>query len=306
VTADRSYTPSMSWRVGTNRTLSLDEPRLMGVLNVTPDSFSDGGELPSAADAVERALELVEQGAAMVDVGGESTRPGARRVGAAEQIERTVPVIAALRDRSDVLISIDTTAGDVAAAALEAGADVINDVSAGTDDPGILDLAARTGCGLVLMHRRVPPDADRYSDEYDRPPDDGDVVETVRGFLVERCNAAIDAGVAAGAIVIDPGLGFGKTVEQNYELIRRAPELIETGFPVLSAASRKSFVGAVAAVPEPRRRVAGSVAVSVIHWSLGVRLFRVHDVAAHREALAVAAAVHAGSGGWIGPQRVLG
>ena len=265
----------------------------MGVLNVTPDSFSDGGAYQDPAAAIEYGLAMVEQGACIIDVGGESTRPGAQRVPHGEQIARTVPVIEQLRPRSDVLISIDTTLSLVAAAALDAGADIVNDVAAGTEDERMGVLAAERGCGLVLMHRLVPPEADTYSDQYDRPPDYGDVVTDVRAYLEARCRAAVVCGVDPSAIVIDPGLGFGKTVEQNYELIRRAGELTGTGYPVLSAASRKSFVGAVTGVTEPGRRVIGSTAVSVIHWLAGVRLFRVHDVAAHREALAVAAGVTA-------------
>ncbi|MHC4764941.1 MAG: dihydropteroate synthase [Planctomycetota bacterium] len=283
----------MTWQVAPGRTLGLQEPRLMGVLNVTPDSFSDGGAYQDPAAAVEHGLCMVNQGACIVDVGGESVRPGALRVAHGEQIARTVPVIEQLRQRCDVLISIDTTSSLVAAAALDAGADIVNDVAAGTEDQGILSLVAQRGCGLVLMHRLVPPEDDTYSDRYDRPPVYGDVVADVRAYLGRRCGAAVDCGVDPAAIVIDPGLGFGKTVQQNCELVRRAAELTDTGYPMLSAASRKSFVGAAAGVTEPGRRVIGSTVISVIHWLAGVRLFRVHDVAAHREALAVAAGVTA-------------
>jgi dihydropteroate synthase len=263
----------------------------MGVLNVTPDSFSDGGAFLDPSAAVEHALRMVEEGAVIVDVGGESTRPGARRVAPDEQIARTTPVIGQLRRRSDVLISIDTTSSRVAAAALDAGADIVNDVAAGTEDERLLPLAAERGCGLVLMHRLAPPGADRYSDQYERPPVYGDVVAEVRAFLEQRGRTAEGAGVSPAAIVLDPGLGFGKTVEQNYELIRRTGELAELDYPLLSAASRKSFVAAATGVTEPSRRVIGSTAVSVIQWLAGVRLFRVHDVAAHREALALAAGI---------------
>jgi dihydropteroate synthase len=281
----------MVWQVAPDRTLRLDEPRLMGVLNITPDSFSDGGAYHDAPAAVEHGLRLVEQGACIIDVGGESTRPGARRIPPAEQIARTVPVIEGLRRRCDVLISIDTTSSLVAGSGLDAGADIVNDVAAGTEDERMFSLAARRGCGLVLMHRLVPPDADSYSDRYDRPPEYEDVVTEVRAYLDQRCRVAIDCGVGSSAIVIDPGLGFGKTVGQNFELIRRTRELAELDYPLLSAGSRKSFVGAVTGVTEPQRRVLGSTAVSVAHWLAGVRLFRVHDVAAHREALAVAAGI---------------
>ncbi len=283
--------PAHTWQVGPRRTLRLDEPRLIGVLNVTPDSFSDGGAFASVAAAVDHAGGLLDQGASVIDVGGESVRPGAGRVDASEQIDRTVPVIEALRRASDTLISIDTTDGAVAEAALDAGADIINDVSAGTEDERVLDLAGRHRCGLILMHRRVPPEEDVYSDRYREPPSSGDVTDVVGAWLGERCRVAEGHGVQASAIAIDPGLGFGKSVEQNYELIGRVRELVETGRPVLSAASRKSFIGAVAEIDDPARRDTASTVVSVIHWQAGVRLFRVHDVAAHRQALAVASAV---------------
>jgi dihydropteroate synthase len=274
--------------------MTLDRPRLMGILNVTPDSFSDGGMYPSSHAAVDAALRMIDDGAAIIDIGGESTRPGAQRVSANEQIRRVVPVIEALRAKSDVAVSIDTTLRAVAQAALDAGADIINDVAAGTEDESIFDLAAARQCGIVLMHRRVRPEDDSFSDRYgedaSRPQYD-DVVQTVGEFLAERASAAMAAGIDAAAIVIDPGLGFGKTVEQNFELIARTDELARLGYPILSAASRKSFIGAVTGVERPVDRVSGSVAVSVLHWMQGVRLFRVHDIAAHREALAVADSV---------------
>ncbi|MBT8486293.1 MAG: dihydropteroate synthase [Phycisphaerales bacterium] len=270
----------------------------MGIVNATPDSFSDGGLHRSVPSLVGAALRCVEEGAAIIDIGGESTRPGADRVDADEQIERVVPFIIELRSCTTTLISIDTTNAAVAEAALDAGANLINDVSAGRDDPRMLPLAATRGCGLVLMHRRVPPAEDRYSDRYDETPDYDDVVRDVGDWLGARALEAEAAGVARAAIVIDPGLGFGKSVEQNYELIAGTAKLVGRGYPVLSAASRKSFIGAVSGVETPRDRVVGSTAVSVAHALAGVRLFRVHDVAAHRRAVAVAMAI-ARSGGAI-------
>jgi dihydropteroate synthase len=284
-----------SWLIAPGRALTLDQPRILGVLNVTPDSFSDGGRHRGVDEALAHALRMIDEGASIIDVGGESTRPGAARVPAAEQIDRTALVIEAIAARSTVPISIDTTSSEVAAAALDAGASIINDVSAGRDDDRMLPLAGSRGCGLILMHRLFPPGEDRYSDRYEKPAEYGDVVADVRAFLMLRVASAIDAGVEARAIVIDPGRGFGKSVAQNYELIARIGELVATGHHVLSAASRKSFIGAVSGVEQPADRVAGSVAISVAHWLAGVRLFRVHDVAAHREALAVAAAIRAGS-----------
>ena len=279
--------PVHVWRVGGGREVTLNEPRLMGIVNATPDSFSDGGLFPSTEALLGHALRMVEEGACIIDVGGESTRPGAAHVGEAEQIDRTAPVIEALRGCSDVLISIDSTCSAVAAAGLEAGASIINDVSAGRDDERMLPLAADRGCGLVLMHRLVRPVDDSYSTQYERPPQYDDVVADVRRFLHERCVAAEAAGAARESIVVDPGLGFGKTVAQNYQLIHRTAELADCGYPVLGAASRKSFVGAASGVQEPRQRVIGSTAVAVIQYLGGVRLFRVHDVEAHRQALAV-------------------
>ncbi len=276
------------WRIGRNRWLSLESPVIVGILNVTPDSFSDGGEHASPRDAVNAALKMIEDGAAVIDVGGESTRPGAARVSIEEQINRTAPVIEAIRAASDVVISIDTTKGEVAEAAIDVGATIINDVAAGVEDERIFALAAQRDCGLILMHRLAPPDADSYSDKYATPPVYDDVVATVAAFLVERAEAAMRAGVKREAIAIDPGLGFGKTVAQNFELIARTDELVATGFPVLCGASRKSFIGKAANVADPRARLAGSVAAALAMHAAGARVFRVHDVKPHREALAVA------------------
>ena len=283
--------PARFWQVGPRQSLRLDEPGFIGVLNVTPDSFSDGGAYRSVAAAVDHARRMLDSGACMIDVGGESTRPGAARVEASEQIHRTIPVIEALRRTCDALISIDTTLAKVAEAALDAGANVINDVSAGTEDQRLLELAGQRRCGLILVHRLVPPPQDLYSDQYHHPPSYDDVSAVVGDWLAQRCRVAEAQGVDPAAIAIDPGLGFGKSVAQNYELIRRTGELVQTGRPVVSAASRKSFIGAVTGVHEAAGRDGASTAISVIHWQAGVRLFRVHCVAAHREALSVAGAV---------------
>ncbi len=283
------------WRIGEDLTLPLNEPRLMGIINPTPDSFSNGGMFKSVDAMIGYALRLIEEGACIIDVGGESTRPGATRVGAEKQIERTAKFIEQLHACSDAVISIDTTLAAVAEAALDAGASIINDVSAGLEDEGILKLAADRGCGLVLMHRLAPPDEDSFSDQYEQEPHYEDVTGEVLQFLLERCEAAEQAGVSSEAIVIDPGLGFGKTVEQNFELIRRTEELVGGGYPVLSGGSRKSFIGAVTGIKVPHDRVIGSTAVSVAQYRGGARLFRVHDPAAHREALDVTAAVEGAS-----------
>ncbi len=292
------------WCLGSGRSLLLDRPRLMAVVNTTPDSFFAGSRTTDVHTAVEMAAAAVRDGADMLDIGGESTRPGAARVPEAEQIGRVVPVIRAIRSAGGVLatipISVDTTLPGVARAAIEAGADAINDVSAGTESRGgdgcdMLDLAASSGAGLVLMHRLVPPDRDSYSDRYGQEPEYADVVVEVRDALLARAAAAEAAGVRPGAIVLDPGLGFGKTVEQNLELVRRGEVLVSGGYPVLSATSRKSFVGRVSdpdtEQTAPEDRLPGSLAFSVLHLAAGARVFRVHDVGPQRAALAAAWAI---------------
>ena len=282
--------PTM-WRFGCKREMDLSQPRIIGILNVTPDSFSDGGRFADPAAAAEHALRLAAEGADMIDIGGESTRPGASRIAVIEQMRRVIPVIETLRKHSDVPISVDTTRHDVAEAALDAGADVINDVSAGREEPRMIELAAERGCGLILMHRLAPPDQDQLSTAYAADRIEGDVVAVVRRFLAERRDSAAAMGVDPDSIVLDPGLGFGKSVAQNFQLVARFGELMSLGQPLLSAASRKSFIGKASSVESPACRVNGSIAVTVAHALVGVRLFRVHDVAAHRQALGVAAAI---------------
>jgi dihydropteroate synthase len=294
----------LSWRVrraGPRPTLPLHCPLVIGIINCTPDSFSDGGSVPSVQAAVERAAAAVAEGADGLDIGGESTRPGARAVSPDEQIRRVIPPIRAIREQlgPEFPISVDTTSATVAAEALEAGADSINDVSAGRDDHEMLGLAASRGCGIILMHRLAPPGLDSYSDEYGKtgsaacPNYPGGVVAAVRDFLRDRAAAVVRAGVDPASIVLDPGLGFGKTVEQNLELISRTRELTVLGFPILSGISRKSFVGRASGLgPDsgPAARLAGSIALSTLHYLPGARLFRVHDVGATAQALRAAMA----------------
>ena len=286
-----------AWGLPGGLSLSLDRPRLIAILNVTPDSFHDGGRWMDRDAAVEQGLALREAGADVIEVGAESTRPGAGRVDAPTQIARAVPVIEALASTLDVPLAIDTTRSEVAEAALRAGASIVNDVSGGLEDPALLEVAAAAEAGLILMHRLRPPGEDSYSDAYEHAPVYDDVVETVATFLEERAAAAELAGVARDAIVIDPGLGFGKSLEDNFRLIAVAAEIQHHGNrPVLSAASRKSFIGAIADEPNPADRLPGSLAVSVAHALAGIRLFRVHDPAAHWQALAVTwATLHAWS-----------
>ncbi len=278
----------VSWQISPQRAIRVDRPLCFGILNVTPDSFADGGELGSVAAGVDRAKAMVDEGADGLDIGGESTRPGAQRVSVEAQIRRVVPVIAGIRKAGiSVPISIDTTRSAVASAALDAGADAINDVSGGSEDAGMLGLAGDRGCGLILMHRVVEPGMDRYSDQYDQRPIEGDVLGHVVEALKARRDAAVDAGIDRRCIVLDPGLGFGKDVEQNLALIRGTGVLVELGQPVMSALSRKSFVGRVSLGrdSEPGERLAGTLGLSVVHLGFGARIFRVHDVGAHREAL---------------------
>ena len=261
--------------------------RLMGVVNVTPDSFSDGGLFLEAEPAIAHGRELVAQGAEILDIGGESTRPGAEEVGAAEERRRTEPVVAGLAEALDgagVSISIDTSKLAVAEAALDAGASIVNDVTALRADPEIAGLAAERGAGLVLMHMLGNPRTMQLEPVYD------DVVADVRAFLAERAEAAVAAGVAEEAIWLDPGIGFGKTLEHNLELLRRLGEIADLGMPVVVGASRKSFIGKIDG-SDVGERLGGTIAASVLAAANGAEVLRVHDVAEMAQALRVAEAI---------------
>jgi dihydropteroate synthase len=288
------------WRLSPRVGLTLDRPRLMAILNVTPDSFSDGGLHHDPRDqqrALDAARRLVAEGADILDIGGESTRPGAEAVPWREQCARVLPAIRAIRDDADprvrdVPITVDTTSALVAQAALECGADAVNDVSAGLAEPEMLGLCASRGAGIVLMHRAVEPAKDSYSDQYAKGAAPFAVtpealVNLVAEFLLERATAAAACGIRRDAIVIDPGLGFGKTVEQNLALIEATPRLAGLGFPVLSGLSRKSFVGRafLGRDSEPSERLEGTIHFSQLHAACGAAILRVHDVAAHARAL---------------------
>ena len=246
-------------------------PLVMGVLNVTPDSFSDGGRFAGTDAAVAHAREMVAAGTDLIDVGGESTRPGSQRVPADEQIRRVVPVISQIRTLP-ATISIDTTRSAVAEVALEAGAHLVNDISAGRDDPALLPLVARRGAPVVLMHMQGTPQTMQDSPTYQ------DVMGEVVGFLRDRIAAASSAGVDAARILIDPGIGFGKTMAHNLELLRRQRELLSLGRPVVIGTSRKGFLGKITNEAEPARRVFGTAAC--VAWSVanGAAIVRVHDV----------------------------
>jgi dihydropteroate synthase len=266
----------------------------MGIVNVTPDSFSDGGEYLDAGAAVTHSCALAEQGAHILDVGGESTRPGARPVGAEEELRRVAAVlegIAAALGADGPQVSIDTTKSEVARAALERGASLVNDVSAFRADPAMAALVAEANADCCLMHMRGEPRTMQDAPSYE------DVVDDVRAFLEERVEFAVGEGVALERIMLDPGIGFGKTVEHNLELLRRLPELAELGRPLVIGTSRKSFLGRLAAraapseqVPGPHERLPGTIATNVLALERGASVFRVHDVAPVRDALAAAAA----------------
>ena len=258
---------------------------LVGILNLTEDSFSDGGRFPDARAAIAHGLELVRQGADLLDVGGESTRPGSTPVSAAEELERVLPVIEGLRAACAVPLSIDTTKAAVAAAALDAGAAVVNDVSAGRFDPGMLPLVAERGCGYVAMHMRGRPR------DMQRDPRYGDPVREVLAELRERVAACLDAGVALAGIHVDPGIGFGKRLEHNLALLRRLRELRSLGLPILIGVSRKSFLGELTGRSDPSDRLAATTAAVACAVLQGAEVVRVHDVAAARDAARVAEAL---------------
>ena len=258
--------------------------RIMGVVNVTPDSFSDGGHYLDAAAAIAHGLELEAEGAAILDVGGESTRPGAAPVSELEELRRVIPVIEGLIDAGTrAQISIDTSKSAVAARALQAGATLVNDVTAFRGDPEIAAVVAEGQADCCLMHMLGTPRTMQDDPHYD------DVVGEVKAFLEERMSFAIDHGIPEQKILLDPGIGFGKTVDHNLELLRRLGELVELGRPIVIGTSRKSFLGRLTG-REVDDRVAATIATNVLAYERGARVFRVHDVAPVHDALVLTAA----------------
>ncbi len=259
-------------------------PLLMGVLNVTPDSFSDGGLHQDLAAAVARAHEMVELGADLIDIGGESTRPGADRVSQEEQLERVLPVIRQLQRElpAEVPVSIDTTSTVVANAALEQGAALVNDISAGRDDPGMFRLVAEAGVPYIIMHMQGVPRTMQDNPHYT------DVVEEIRSFLQERAAAARDEGVMPENLVIDPGIGFGKSKRDNLDIIMNLERFTETGYKVMLGASRKRFMGSICDITSYRELVGATCATTTIGVFAGVSILRVHDIKENRQALDVA------------------
>jgi dihydropteroate synthase len=254
---------------------------VMGVLNLTPDSFSDGGRFSDLEAAVDHALQMVGEGAQILDLGGESTRPGSQPVSAKEELARVLPVLRCLRKRTNVLLSIDTSKSEVAAQALDEGADIVNDVTALRGDPKMLELVAKTKCGVVLMHMRGTP-ADMQ-----QSPDYSDVVTEVCDFLISRVELCIQHGIDCGRLCVDPGIGFGKSFEHNRDLLNGLPRLCSMGLPVLIGISRKAFLGQVTGITEPRERLWAGVAVTGFARRAGAHIFRVHDVRENLHALRV-------------------
>jgi dihydropteroate synthase len=269
----------LKWR---SKTIRLEPGALMGVLNVTPDSFSDGGKFSSLDLALAQAQKMVRDGASILDIGGESSRPGAPRVPLDTELERVIPLIEAIKLANlEVLISIDTRKPEVARAALKAGADLVNDVTT-LRDPAMRAVCAEFGVPAIIMHMRGDPETMRYSSESHTFTD---VVKEVRDELAAASSLALRDGVPS--VVLDPGFGFGKSIEQNLELIRGLPELKSLGHPVLLGASRKSTLGRITGIENASERDPGSIAAHLFGLSRGADILRVHDVAGHRQAIQV-------------------
>ncbi len=259
----------------------------MGILNLTPDSFSDGGRFAGPDVAVGHAVDMVNDGADIIDIGGESTRPGSERISARDQKERVIPILKSIRKAipDQILISIDTTLSEVANAAVDAGASIINDISAGRDDDGILELSAERNVPIILMHMQGMPSTMQVEPHYHN------VVEEIREFLLERAHVAEGVGVSKENIIIDPGIGFGKTRQHNLELMANLDRFTDTGYPVLLGASRKRFMGSICKVEQFNELVGATCATTAIGARAGVKIFRVHDVKENRQALDVALAI---------------
>ena len=263
---------------------------VMGILNVTPDSFSDGGAFLEPAPAVDQARRMIDEGADVIDIGAESTRPGSARVAPAEQIARLKDVLPAVAS-TGALVSIDTTCAEVASFALDEGAGIVNDVSAGRDDPEMFSLVASRGAALVLMHMLGEPRSMQNDPRY------GDVILEVKRLLAERLAAAEKAGVARERVILDPGIGFGKKLAHNLALLAGTAQLLELGRPILIGPSRKRFIGELSGEGVPARRVGGTLAACLEARRRGATIFRVHDVGELVEALAVSDAVRAAAPG---------
>ena len=260
--------------------LSLDRPRIFGIINVTPDSFSDSGETFDIESAIRRGREMIDEGADVLDVGGESTRPGAEPVSTKEEISRTEPVVRALAEMG-ATVSIDSRRAEVMAAAIDAGAKIINDVTALTGDPDSIGLVSMSGQSVIMMHMQGEPRTMQNNPFYKNAAID------VFDYLKHRIQVCVDAGINHGSIAVDPGIGFGKTLDHNLDILNRLDLYSNIGSAVMLGASRKSFIGKLSNSPLPKRRIPGSLAAVLSAWASGVQLFRVHDVAETRQALDV-------------------
>tara|TARA_B100000965_G_scaffold55832_1_gene42375 strand:+ start:202 stop:1053 length:852 start_codon:yes stop_codon:yes gene_type:complete len=261
--------------------LSIEKQSLiMGILNVTPDSFSDGGKYLEKNNAINHALAMIDNGADIIDVGGESTRPFSDPVSLDEEISRVIPVIEGIRKESEVCISIDTTKSEVATAALNSGASLINDVSAMEVDPLMIDVALKFHCPIIIMHMKGNPKSMQDNPQYES------LISDIKDYLQERVDFIVSKGINSKKIVIDPGIGFGKTVENNFEIINNLNHFTKMGFPVMLGASRKSFIGISLDLPE-EDRLEGSLAANIIGLQNGAKIFRVHDVAETNKAFII-------------------
>ena len=240
---------------------------LVGILNLTPDSFSDGGEYLKTDQAIKQFHQMVDEGAAIIDIGGESTRPGHTPISAAEEMNRVLPLIEKIRPQTNALISIDTSKRAVADAALKVGADIVNDVWGAQRDPNMADVIANHQAACILMHNRSPQEAGR-----------GDVIQSIIEFFEVSVDRVTSAGVRDDSILLDPGLGFGKSFDENWEIMRRLPELLKFGYPLLIGASRKSMLAKLLNLPEPKDRLNGTLATTALAINAGVDFVRVHDV----------------------------
>jgi dihydropteroate synthase len=276
----------MKWKTAA-RTITIDRPLVMGILNITPDSFSDGGRFASVDAALGRAEEMAAEGADIIDIGGESTRPGSSSVGTNVEIERVVPVIEAVSRQLDLPISIDTSKGEVAAAAIDAGAEIINDISGLRWDQSVASVASLSGAGLILMHSRGS-----YETMHASPPD-VDIIEDVTNGIRASVSLAKELGVTDEQIAVDVGIGFGKTLEQNLELLRKLDTIVAEfeDYPLLIGTSRKSFIGKVLGDVAVGERLAGSLATAIGAAQKGAKILRVHDVKETVQALRMLAAI---------------
>lgn len=276
----------MQLQLPRQRVLDLGRPQVMGILNVTPDSFSDGGKHQVLDQALFSAEQMLQDGATMLDIGGESTRPGAAEVSATDELQRVVPLISAIRQRFDCVISIDTSKAEVMSAAVQAGADIINDVRA-LQEPNALSVAASLGVPVCIMHMQGAPRTMQHAPQYQ------DVVQEVYQYLLNRAEQCQQAGIAASQIILDPGFGFGKSLAHNYQLLAALPQLVASGYPVLAGMSRKSMIGQLLDVPVTER-LSGSLACATLAAYAGAQIIRVHDVKESVQAVRIAAAARFG------------